>query len=58
VDITELQDIRHQFRSKYGKKFDEAAITNAEGICNEQVVAKLSIEPQTAILIRVRSLGF
>lgn len=55
VDIPELQDIRHQFRCKYGKKFDEAAITNAAGICNERVVAKLSIEPPTAILVRVRS---
>jgi len=55
VDIPELQDIRHQFRSKYGKKFDEAAITNAGGICNERVVAKLSIEPPTAILVRVRN---
>jgi vacuolar protein sorting-associated protein IST1 len=56
LDVPELQDIRKQFRSKYGKKFDEAAITNAGGICNERVVAKLSLEPPTAILVRVRIL--
>jgi vacuolar protein sorting-associated protein IST1 len=56
VDVPELQDIRKQFRSKYGKKFDEAAITNAGGICNERVVAKLSIEPPSAILVQVRIL--
>ena len=53
VDINELQDIRKQFRAKYGKKFDEAAMANEGGILNERVVAKLSIHPPTAILVRV-----
>jgi len=53
VDIAELQEIRKQFRAKYGKKFDESAVANEGGILNERVVAKLSIHPPTAILVRV-----
>mmetsp|Transcript_26329 Transcript_26329/g.37731 ORF Transcript_26329/g.37731 Transcript_26329/m.37731 type:complete len:310 (+) Transcript_26329:147-1076(+) len=52
VDIAELLDIRKQFQYKYGKKFDQAAMDNQGGICNERVVAKLSIHPPTAILVR------
>lgn len=40
-DVPELQKIISQFRSKYGKKFVEAAIMNAGGICDERVVGKL-----------------
>jgi vacuolar protein sorting-associated protein IST1 len=52
VDIAELQEIRKQFRVKYGKKFDEAALSNESGVCNERVVAKLSFYPPSAILVR------
>lgn len=52
VDIPELVAIRKQFRSKYGKKFDDAAMANEGGILNERVVTKLSVEPPAAFLVQ------
>jgi len=52
VDIKELVDIRKQFKSKYGKKFDTAALNNEGGILNERIVAKLSVQPPTAFLVQ------
>jgi len=52
VDIKELGDIRKQFRAKYGKQFDKDAFENAKSICNERVVAKLSVQPPTAFLVQ------
>lgn len=52
VDIKELGDIRKQFRSKYGKQFDLDAFENRHGVCNERVVAKLSVQPPTAFLVQ------
>lgn len=54
-DIPELKEIRHQFRSKYGKRFDEAAINNLGGICNERVLGKLESDIPTPILVQVRA---
>lgn len=51
VDIKELTEIRKQLRSKFGKKFDMEAYENKGGICNERVVAKLSVEPPSAYLV-------
>lgn len=52
VDIPELQEIRRQFRAKYGKKFEENAMNNVGGILNERVVTKLSVEPPAAYLVQ------
>jgi vacuolar protein sorting-associated protein IST1 len=52
VDIPELVIIRKQFRAKYGKKFEEAALTNEGGILNERVVTKLSVQPPAAYLVQ------
>jgi vacuolar protein sorting-associated protein IST1 len=55
-DVPELQKIISQFRSKYGKKFVEAAIMNAGGICDERVVGKLITDATTpSILVQVRA---
>lgn len=52
VDIPEMIIIRKQFKAKYGKKFEQDALANANGICNERVVAKLSFQPPTAFLVQ------
>jgi hypothetical protein len=52
IDIPELVLIRKQFRAKYGKKFEEAAMLNRGKILNDRVVAKLSVEPPAAYLIQ------
>lgn len=52
VDIPELLVVRKQFTSKYGKKFDEDAMSNAGGILNERVVTKLSVQPPAAYLVQ------
>ena len=51
-DIKELNDIRKQFRSKYGKKFDQAAMDNEGGVVNERIMAKLSVQPPSAFLVQ------
>ena len=52
VDIKELVDVRKQFKAKYGKKFDTAALNNENGVLNERIVAKLSVQPPTAFLVQ------
>lgn len=52
VDIKELTEIRKQFRSKFGKQFDTEAFENKDNICNERIVAKLSVQPPTAFLVQ------
>lgn len=52
VDIPELQDVRKQFRAKYGKKFEEDAMSNVGGVLNERVVTKLSVEPPAGYLVQ------
>lgn len=52
VDIPELVLIRKQFRAKYGKKFDEAAMMNHGKVLNDRIVSKLSIEPPAAYLVQ------
>eukprot|EP00978_Attheya_sp_CCMP212_P002158 scaffold4463_cov51-Attheya_sp.AAC.1 len=51
-NIPELTEIRKQFRSKYGKKFEENALANRGDVLNERVVAKLSAEPPSAYLVQ------
>jgi Regulator of Vps4 activity in the MVB pathway len=52
VDIPELITIRQQFKSKYGKEFDENAMNNVGGVLNERVVSKLSVQPPAAFLVQ------
>ena len=52
VDVPELAVIRKQFRAKYGKKFEEAAMNNTGGVLNERVVTKLSVQPPAAYLVQ------
>ena len=52
VDIKELNDVRKQFRSKYGKEFDTASLNNQDLVVNERVVAKLSVIPPNAFLVQ------
>ena len=52
VDIPELNQIRQQFRAKYGKKFQESAMNNVNGCLNERVVMKLSVDPPAAYLVQ------
>lgn len=52
VDIPELALIRKQFRAKYGKQFEENAMGNVDGVLNERVVTKLSIDPPAAYLVQ------
>ena len=52
VDIPELNEIRKQFRAKYGKEFEQAALENRGGILNERVVSKLSVHPPAAYLVQ------
>lgn len=52
VDIKELVEIRKQFKSKFGKQFDAECFENKNNICNERIVAKLSVQPPTAYLVQ------
>lgn len=52
VDIPELVQINKQFRMKYGKKFEENALNNVNGVLNERVVMKLSVNPPAAYLVQ------
>ncbi len=52
VDIPELQEVRKQFKAKYGKKFEDDAMNNVGGVLNERVVTKLSVEPPAAYLVQ------
>jgi vacuolar protein sorting-associated protein IST1 len=52
VDIPELALIRKQFVAKYGKMFEENAMRNYDGILNERVVSRLSVEPPPAYLVQ------
>ena len=52
VDIPELQEVRRQFRAKYGKQFEEDALNNKGGVLNERVVTKLSVQPPAAYLVQ------
>jgi hypothetical protein len=52
VDVKELEEIRKQFRFKFGKQFDADAFENKNSMCNERIVAKLSVQPPTAYLVQ------
>lgn len=51
VDIAEMNEIRKMFKSKYGKQFYEDAMNNVDGVLNERVFAKLSVQPPSAALV-------
>jgi len=53
VDIDELTFIKKQFKSKYGKQFEERAMNNVGGVLNDRVVSKLSVQPPAAYLVQV-----
>jgi len=50
--IPELAVIRQQFINKYGKQFDRNVMSNVNGVVNERVVTKLSIQPPAAYLVQ------
>jgi len=52
VDITELGEIRKQFKLKFGKKFEEDAMMNAGGVVNERVLVKLGVQPPSGRLVQ------
>eukprot|EP00979_Chaetoceros_neogracilis_P008471 scaffold1887_cov267-Chaetoceros_neogracile.AAC.4 len=52
VDVKELNEIRKQIKAKFGKQFDSDAYENKNDICNERVVAKLSVQPPSAYLVQ------
>jgi vacuolar protein sorting-associated protein IST1 len=52
IDVPELKVVRSQFKSKYGKKFDEEASLGNSGIVNERIMAKLSVVPPNAFLVQ------
>lgn len=52
VDIPELIEIRKQFRYKYGKEFETAAMQNLGGVLNERVAARLSVQPPSAYMVQ------
>ena len=52
VDIKELVEIRKQIKAKFGKQFDMDAFENKHNVCNERVIAKLSVQPPTALLVQ------
>merc|ERR1719375_1627609 len=50
--VPELATIRDQFISKYGKRFDDDAMSNSGNVLNERVVTKLSVQPPAAYLVQ------
>lgn len=52
TEIKELSTVRQLLAEKYGKEFVLAAMDNAEGKVNAQVVRKLSVEPPRKELVQ------
>eukprot|EP00573_Skeletonema_grethae_P012789 CAMPEP_0201693118 /NCGR_PEP_ID=MMETSP0578-20130828/5801_1 /ASSEMBLY_ACC=CAM_ASM_000663 /TAXON_ID=267565 /ORGANISM="Skeletonema grethea, Strain CCMP 1804" /LENGTH=330 /DNA_ID=CAMNT_0048178593 /DNA_START=197 /DNA_END=1189 /DNA_ORIENTATION=+ len=52
VDIPELIEVRKQFKYKFGAAFDERAMRNVDGILNERVTSKLSVQPPVAYRVQ------
>eukprot|EP00574_Skeletonema_japonicum_P005385 CAMPEP_0201724624 /NCGR_PEP_ID=MMETSP0593-20130828/8328_1 /ASSEMBLY_ACC=CAM_ASM_000672 /TAXON_ID=267983 /ORGANISM="Skeletonema japonicum, Strain CCMP2506" /LENGTH=330 /DNA_ID=CAMNT_0048215925 /DNA_START=314 /DNA_END=1306 /DNA_ORIENTATION=- len=52
VDIPELIEVRKQFKYKFGAAFDERAMRNVDGILNDRVVSKLSVQPPVAYRVQ------
>lgn len=52
IEIPELNEVRKQFRSKYGKQFDTDAMENSNGDVNERILARLSVLPPGALLVQ------
>ena len=48
----ELNEIKKQFRSKYGKKFNQAAMDNERGIVNERIMVILSVQSPSGFLVQ------
>jgi vacuolar protein sorting-associated protein IST1 len=51
VQIPELQEVRKQLVKKYGKEFGGRAARNIDGVVNERVIHKLSVQPPNAFLV-------
>eukprot|EP00586_Coscinodiscus_wailesii_P022736 CAMPEP_0172494622 /NCGR_PEP_ID=MMETSP1066-20121228/51468_1 /TAXON_ID=671091 /ORGANISM="Coscinodiscus wailesii, Strain CCMP2513" /LENGTH=234 /DNA_ID=CAMNT_0013265733 /DNA_START=174 /DNA_END=875 /DNA_ORIENTATION=+ len=52
VDISEMNEIRKQFKAKYGKQFYEDAMNNTDNVLNERVFVKLSVQPPSSGLVQ------
>ncbi len=52
VDIPELIEVRKQFKYKFGAQFDERAMRNVDGVLNERVTSKLSVQPPVAYRVQ------
>ena len=52
VDIPELIEVRKQIKYKFGAAFDEMAMRNVDGILNERVTSKLSVQPPAAYRVQ------
>jgi vacuolar protein sorting-associated protein IST1 len=51
VEIEELQEVRNQFKLKYGSDFIKNADENAGGVVNARLLQKLSVQPPSAFLV-------
>uniref|UniRef100_A0A7R9U146 IST1 homolog n=1 Tax=Pinguiococcus pyrenoidosus TaxID=172671 RepID=A0A7R9U146_9STRA len=51
AEIAELEDIRNQFRKKYGSAFVQDAVDNVNDCVNERVREKLSVNPPKAFVV-------
>lgn len=51
VQIPELREVRKELVKKYGKEFCHKAMKNADGVVNERIIHKLSIQPPNAFLV-------
>jgi len=51
VEIPELAQVHKMFTAKYGKDFAKNAMTNADGVVNDRVITKLSIQPPNSFLV-------
>lgn len=55
--VKELSLIQKQFRAKYGKHFEEAALKNSEKVVNEKIAALLTMQPPPPFLVQKYMVG-
>ena len=51
IDVVELLEVRKQLTYKFGRKVAEDALNNANGVLNDRVVHKLSVQPPSSFLV-------
>jgi vacuolar protein sorting-associated protein IST1 len=51
IDVAELIECRKQLVLKFGKKLEEEALNNTNGVLNDRVVLKLSVQPPSSFLV-------